>query len=242
MAKNLSKKSSQKAGRNPKLSSLDPTLGKSETCEQAAQYLKGVKAVIIEQGLGKTRASILSKQLARHGGEETTKINQDTTHVLVGNSIKFAKLAGILKVKEISDKVKVLRADWLSTCLKEGKIVDLKPFSLRENDTVHITVQSKTESTSDKTQGKRSIDVLDELPCTDDKDCKDSDVLGNIDMPTTSNNGAGSKRRKVTGDDGDSDYIDSDDTEEEGTSGDDGGKTKPTEISPHISPHKKVER
>ena len=238
MAKNLSKKSSQKAGRNPKLSSLDPTLGKSETCEQAAQYLKGVKAIIIEQGLGKTRASILSKQLARHGGEETTKIYQDTTHVLVGNSMKFAKLAGILKVKEISDKVKVLRADWLSTCLKEGKIVDLKPFSLRENDTVHITVQSKTESSSNKTQGKRSIDVLGELPCTDDKDCKDSDV----DMPTTSNNSAGSKRRKVAGDDGDSDYIDSDDTEEGGTSSDDGGKTKPTEISPHISPHKKVER
>ena len=239
MAKNLSKKSSQKAGSNATLSSTE----KVESCEEGKQYLKGVKAVIIEQGLGKTRASILLKQLGRHGGEAGTKLSQNTTHILVGNCIKFAKLAGILKVKEISEKIKVLRADWLSSCLKEGKIVDLKPFSLRENDAGQVTVNAETESPSCKTQGKQSIDAFDELPCTDSKGI-DSCVPSDGELPTTSKDGGvGSKRRKIGEDDDGSDYLDSDDdTEEGGASSDDSRRTKPTEISPHISPHKKVER
>ena len=184
MAKNLSKKSLQKAGSNAKLSSTE----KVETCEEGMQYLKGVKAVIIEQGLGKTRASILLKQLGRHGGEAETKLSQDTTHILVGNCIKFAKLAGILKVKEISEKIKVLRADWLSSCLREGRMVDLKPFSLRENDADQVTVNTEIDSPSCKTQGKRSIDALDELPCTDSKSI-DSCVPGDGELPTTSKDG-----------------------------------------------------
>jgi hypothetical protein len=240
MAKNISRKSLQKTGRKQPL----PSPEKAEASETTAQYLKGIKAIIVEQGLGKTRASILGKQLARHGGVEVTKLSDDTTHVLVGNSIKLAKLAGILKVKEISEKIKVVRADWLSASLKDGRLVDFTSFSLRENDAGQSikTIHTSTEGMSCKTRGKRSIDALDELPCTDIKDNTDSDGLSDCQMPTTSKGDSGYKRRKVETD-GDSDYINSDDdTEEGGTdSSDDNGGMKPTEISPHISPHKKVE-
>ena len=237
MAKNISKKSPQKAGRNSSL--LGPE--EADASKTTAQYLKEVKATIVEQGLGKTRASILAKQLARHGGLKAAKLSEDTTHVLVGNSAKLAKLTGILKVKEISKGIKVLRADWLSTCLKEGRLVDFRPFSLRENDASQIP--TNTDSTSCKTRGKRSIDVLDDSLSTNIKDNTSSDGLSDCQMPTTSKDDSGCKRRKIAMDDGDSDYINSDDDTEEGTdNSDDNGREKLTEISPHISPHKKVER
>jgi hypothetical protein len=231
MEKKNSKKSPQISERNPSLSTSKIT----EVGETTAQYLKDVKAVIVEQGVGKTRAAILAKQIARHGGVKMSNLSQDTTHILVGNSTKFAKLAGILKVKEISEGIKVVRADWLSGCLKEGRLVDCKPFSLKESDA--DKVHSNTENLTNKTQGKRTIDALDDLPCTNVKNIP-SDEFSEI--PTTSKERPVCKRRKVATEEGDSDYINSDDdTEEEGTGSGEGG-IKPTEISPHISPHKKV--
>ena len=230
MAANDSKKSSPAAEKN----SLLPSPKKAEGRETTAHYLKDVKAVIVEQGLGKTRAAILTKQLTRHGGVKTSKLSPDTTHILVGNSTKLAKLAGILKVKKISEEITVLRADWLSDCLKEGRLVDCTPFSLKENDTGKIL--SNTESMSYKAQGKRSIDALDDLSSAVVKN--HSSASSNCQLATTSKDGPACKRQKV--DEGDSDYVNSDDdTEEEGTDSGEGA-VKPTEISPHISPHKKV--
>ncbi|XP_028395240.1 DNA polymerase lambda-like [Dendronephthya gigantea] len=215
-----------------------------------AQYLRGVQAVIVQQGLGKTRASILSKQLARHGGKESSKLNQDTTHILVGNSVKLSRLPALLKVKEISQNTAVVRADWLSSCLKVGKLVDLGPFALNGNEVCQTeggtsNVEDITKSLSGNTKGKRSIDAIDDLPSVP---CKTGDGTSpgssERDIPTTSQDVSVAKRRKIAlDDDDDSDYVDSDDdTEEDGTDSAKDGEEKPTEISPHISPHKKGDK
>ena len=242
MAKSFSNKS-QKSRRTDPVSSSE----KAEMPEQTAQYLKGIKAIIVEQGLGKARASILAKQLARHGGEEATKLSQAVTHVLVGNSVKLAKLAAILKVKEINEEINVLRADWLSTCLKEGKKVDFGAFSLRESNTTVATDQVKTSLANTqnipcKTQGKRSINEA--LLCANVKDScsKSSDRMAGSPIPTTSKESPDKKRQKIAANDSGSDYIDSE-TEEGGSDSDDDiDGMKPTEVSPHISPYKKVAR
>ena len=225
------------------MSRNSPLSSPEKASQTTVQYLRGVQAVIVQQGLGKTRASILSKQLARHGGEESLKLNEDTTHILIGNSVKLSRLPAILKAKKISPSISVVRADWLSACLKVGKLVDLGPFALKGNEicqTEEVRVENTTESLSGNTRGKRSIDAIDDLSCKGGDGS--SPVSSDCDIPATSQDDGVAKRRKIVLDDADdSDYVDSDhDTEEDEIDSVDDNEAKPTEISPHISPHKKV--
>ena len=224
--RNILEKSPQKSLKISQLSE------KGETFETDTQYLKGVKAVIIEQGLGKTRTSILSKQLVRHGGVEARNLSPDTTHVLVGNSTKLEKLNVLLEVKEISNDVKVVRADWLSACLREGRLVDLQPFNLRQSE----RIEENLGNISGKTQRKLGTEAVEDLSCETD--------AGSSGLDEAFARATDPKRPKLDlDDDGDSDYINSGDerTEEGSTESDDGDAAKPREISPHISPHKKVD-
>lgn len=222
MAKNISKTLPQNEGHNLTLQSPEKT-------PATAQYLKGIKAIVIEQGLGKTRACILTKQLTRHGGVEANQLSEDVTHVLVGNNIKLTKVTDILKHEEISESVKVLRADWLSACLKEGVLVDYRAFSLREND------DSRYEAMSFKRPRKLCMDAINDFQCASIDDDIRSDMLLDCQIPTTSNDDNFQKRRKVAIDNGDSDYINSDDDNEEEY------VNRRAEILPNISPHKKVQ-
>ena len=70
--------------------------------------LSGVRAVIVEVGLGKTRASILKKQLERHGGKYHKKLESGTTHALIDKKLKTERLKKYLAVTDIPEEVKVV--------------------------------------------------------------------------------------------------------------------------------------
>lgn len=86
----------------------------------AGRFLSDVRAVILEQGLGKARTQILSKQLENHGGKAEKTLSPKTTHILVGKTTRLCRIPSLLKVKTIPETVLVLRADWLSACLVEA--------------------------------------------------------------------------------------------------------------------------
>ena len=86
-------------------------------------FLSGINAVILEQGLGKARAQILCKQLENHGGAVEKTLTKGTTHILVGKTTRLSRLPNLLKVESIPESVLVLRADWLSACLVQAKVV-----------------------------------------------------------------------------------------------------------------------
>ena len=71
--------------------------------------LSGVRAVIVEVGLGKTRASILTKQLERHGGRHHKKLESGTTHVLIDKKLKIERLKKYLDVTDTPEEVKVVK-------------------------------------------------------------------------------------------------------------------------------------
>ena len=91
-------------------------------------YLSGVCALVLEQGLGRARAQILCKKLESHGGRSEQRLSEETTHVLVGNTVKLARVAPLLKVASLPETVLVLRADWLSTCLVKGSLEHHAPY------------------------------------------------------------------------------------------------------------------
>lgn len=85
------------------------------------QFLCGVRAVVLEPGLGKGRTRILCKQLETRGGRLESSISDATTHLLVGNSVRRSRLPVLLGAAEVPPGVRVVRADWLSSCLARGE-------------------------------------------------------------------------------------------------------------------------
>ena len=108
----------------------------------ADQYLRGVRAVILEPGLGKGRTRILCKQLERRGGSVEPSVCASTSHLLVGGNVRRSRLPVLLGGAEVPAGVRVVRADWLSACLTRGE-------RLREEDfEVPQETLSKTPPTS----------------------------------------------------------------------------------------------
>ncbi len=84
-------------------------------------YLNDVCAVIVKQGVGKARTDILTRQLVANGGKTKDTLDSTVTHVLVGNNVRLSRVPHLMKIKQVPDNALVLRADWLSACLVEGR-------------------------------------------------------------------------------------------------------------------------
>lgn len=85
------------------------------------KYLCGIHAVILESGMGKGRAGILCRQLQAKGGTVDPRISDSTTHLLVGNNVRRSRLPVLLGGIEVPSRVRVVRGDWLSSCLARGE-------------------------------------------------------------------------------------------------------------------------
>ena len=85
------------------------------------KYLCGIHAVVLESGMGKGRAGILCRQLQAKGGTVDPSVSDSTTHLLVGNNVRRSRLPVLLGGTEVPSRVRVVRADWLSSCLAHGK-------------------------------------------------------------------------------------------------------------------------
>ena len=91
-----------------------------------ATYLGGVRTLILEQGMGKGRARILRKQLEANGSSVVSSLEPSVTtctHLLVGKNVRCSRLPVLLGVEEVPGDVRVVRADWLSSCLIRGEYV-----------------------------------------------------------------------------------------------------------------------
>lgn len=95
--------------------------------------LSEITAVIVEVGLGKTRAEILANQLARRGGKRIKQLDSSATHVLIDKKLSVERVKKYLCVKDIPKEVAVVDSDWLSTCLSEGKLVAVDEYILSED-------------------------------------------------------------------------------------------------------------
>ncbi|XP_062502642.1 DNA polymerase lambda-like [Corticium candelabrum] len=104
------------------------------TCAEDG-FLSGVNALILEPKLGKARAEILAKQLARNGGKRHDRLQPDTTHVLVDNDVTYSKATSLIgkPEAEISRDLPIVRADWLSSCLTSGTLTDHRPFEITKS-------------------------------------------------------------------------------------------------------------
>ena len=106
--------------------------------------LSDVRAVVVEQGLGKARSGILRRQLEGRGGTVDASVGAATTHLLVGPRLPLSRLPRLLKMASLPAGVLVLRADWLSRCLVEGRRVNHAPYLIQSESSA--TVGSKVKA------------------------------------------------------------------------------------------------
>lgn len=109
----------------------------------APGFLAGVWAVILEQGLGKTRTQILARQLEGKGGHVEQALSEKTTHVVIGSNVRPSRLPHLLKVDTIPESLVVVRADWLSECLVRGERVDQSVYVVSPENTKSSPLPSK---------------------------------------------------------------------------------------------------
>lgn len=222
-------------------------------------FLYPVKALLLEQGLGKTRANILAKQLENKGGEVVKHLSSTTTHILVGNSTRLARVHALLKVDSTRKDIAVLRADWLSACLTKKQLVNEEEYRVYPDVTTTSTSSSssspKTTPTKDNStrpspasnDGQGVASGNDESPR-----CKES-ILGSTDPSllspkagmfsvtgrrwTSQSRTSGKTKAKTAELDSDSDYVESEEGEEGGEEEEQEGDEHGDESAP---PTKKV--
>lgn len=194
--------------------------------------LSEVRAVIVEVGLGKTRASILTKQLERHGGKHHKKLESGTTHVLIDKKLKIDRLKKYLAVTDIPEEVKVVDSEWLSKCLSEGILVEIAQYILGKEDFEVVGQCANKASVSNTDDGGQSsgLAIL--------KPSGTTSLEAEVSISSASCSVSSSRRSPAKHDaskiqeprDDDSDYTDS---------GDEGRKSdRSPVITPNVSPEK----
>lgn len=200
--------------------------------------LTGIRAVIVEVGLGKTRASILAKQLERHGGKQHKKLESATTHILIGKKLNIDRVKKYLAVKDIPEEVSIVDSEWLSQCLSEGKLVEIKQYILGkdrvevvENSAIKPSVSKPDDANDAKKSSEEAIYTEPSGTMLDHETAAStSNDLNNLASTSRSPTKHLASKTQEPNLDDDSDYTDS---------GDEGSKSgRSPVITPNISPEK----
>ncbi|KAJ7394296.1 hypothetical protein OS493_000098 [Desmophyllum pertusum] len=198
--------------------------------------LTGIRAVIVEVGLGKTRASILAKQLERHGGKQHKKLESATTHILIDKKLNIDRVKKYLAVKDITEEVSIVDSEWLSQCLSEGKLVEVKQYILGK-DRVEVVENSAIKPSVSKPDDANDVKKSSEEPIIEPSGTKleiaasTSNDLNNLASTSRSPTKHFASKTQEPNLDDNSDYTDS---------GDEGSKSgRSPVITPNISPEKR---
>ncbi|XP_002734013.2 DNA polymerase lambda-like [Saccoglossus kowalevskii] len=155
----------------------------TEAQSPADKFMKDVNIFILQAGLGKMRANILSKQFTKYGGTIHEQILDETTHVVVDEKMEIDRFCRILKLDTPPTHLKIVKGNWLSNCFAEEKLVDTCDFELDVNTDAKLEKderQSKEKLPADVTRGineqpgghsKSDVVVADEIhPCSSKTD------------------------------------------------------------------------
>lgn len=99
---------------------------------RSSGIFSGLSVFMLQAGLGKARTDIFKKQLVKHGAVVKHAIDDQTSHVIVDEEMTFPRFCRIMKYEEsqVPDRLKIIKARWLSSCLSESSLIDLEEFIL----------------------------------------------------------------------------------------------------------------
>ncbi|XP_039590754.1 DNA polymerase lambda [Polypterus senegalus] len=127
-------------------------------------WLRGVRAYIIQAGIGSARTTIFQNQILQNGGSIENTFCSNVTHVIVDESMDPDRALRLLKIEKLPSSVQVLKSSWLSLCITHKRILDTAGYNLFTSDRYFDSNQpnndtgcnSTTESNPDALKGNES--------------------------------------------------------------------------------------
>ena len=176
-----------------------------------------------------TRAAILACQLERRGGKHIKKLDSSTTHVLIDQKVTLERVKKYLGVKDIPEDVIIVYSEWLSSCLSEGKLVDVDEYILREDNCRSGAPTCDHEQRKSKIKEEVWVNSTD-AELTRSKNHVQTDTVGEITEPLALSSRSPDKHSVLKPQDDDSDFTDS------------GDEASKSDISPVVTPNVSPEK
>ena len=118
--------------------------GKVETVEKS-QIFTGMSVLIVPNGIGKKRLSLLQDKVVLHGGRLVSSFEEGRlTHVIVDDVLPIEGFKKFVEDEARVAGIPVLKTQWLSRCLAENAIIPLGEYQILATPNVHPTVQVGT--------------------------------------------------------------------------------------------------
>ncbi|NXA36285.1 DPOLL polymerase, partial [Eudromia elegans] len=122
----------RKKGRDEPGKSVPAKLAKEEAAGlPEGEWLKPVTAYVLRAGIGQARAEIFHKQIVQNGGRVHSQLCSEVTHVVVAEDMDCDRAFRLLKLPKLPSGLQLVKASWLSACLREQKLLSTKGYSIR---------------------------------------------------------------------------------------------------------------
>uniref|UniRef100_A0A8C3SKR7 DNA polymerase n=1 Tax=Chelydra serpentina TaxID=8475 RepID=A0A8C3SKR7_CHESE len=109
---------------------VPPKVLKEEETGSTEEWLKPVAAYVLPAGIGRARAEIFHKQIAQKGGRVCSQLSSEVTHVIVAEDMDCDRAFRLLRLARLPRGIQLVKAAWLSVCIREQKLLDTTGYSI----------------------------------------------------------------------------------------------------------------
>lgn len=109
---------------------VPPKVPKEEETGSTEEWLKPITAYVLPAGIGRARAEIFHKQIAQKGGRVRNQLSSEVTHVIVAEDMDCDRAFRLLRLARLPPGIQLVKAAWLSLCIREQKLLDTTGYSI----------------------------------------------------------------------------------------------------------------
>nr|XP_006131802.1 DNA polymerase lambda [Pelodiscus sinensis]XP_014433361.1 DNA polymerase lambda [Pelodiscus sinensis]XP_014433362.1 DNA polymerase lambda [Pelodiscus sinensis]XP_025044785.1 DNA polymerase lambda [Pelodiscus sinensis] len=109
---------------------VPPKVLKQKETGIVEEWLKPVTAYVLPAGIGPARAEIFHKQIAQKGGRICNQLSSKVTHIIVAEDMDCDRAFRLLRLARLPAGIQLVKASWLSLCLREQKLLDTAGYSI----------------------------------------------------------------------------------------------------------------
>ncbi|KAM9132798.1 DNA polymerase lambda isoform 1-T2 [Pangshura tecta] len=109
---------------------VPPKIPKEEETGSTEEWLKPITAYVLPAGIGRARAEIFHTQIAQKGGRVCSQLSSEVTHVIVAEDMDCDRAFRLLRLARLPPGIQLVKAAWLSLCIREQKLLDTTGYSI----------------------------------------------------------------------------------------------------------------
>ncbi|XP_034631289.1 DNA polymerase lambda [Trachemys scripta elegans] len=109
---------------------VPPKVLKEEETGSIEEWLKPVTAYVLPAGIGRAREEIFHTQIVQKGGRVYSQLSSEVTHVIVAEDMDCDRAFRLLRLARLPPGIQLVKAAWLSLCIREEKLLDTTGYSI----------------------------------------------------------------------------------------------------------------